>query len=294
MPKLITWNIQSAQLPMTNAGGADLGHVVGTLDRFSEFDVLCLQEVACGFPAGDGSRLEDGFAGLAARLPGYSASWATPLDTLAPGGARQRLGTVVFSRYPVLQVLRHSLPWPADPGVTSMPRAALEVTLGAPGGLLRVVSVHLEYFSTLQRSAQVGRLRELHREAVMHARKPRPGTPAGTLGAATEGPFAAVPRAAPAVLMGDFNMLPDSPEYARLLAPFTDGTPALRDAWHIAHPGQSHAPTVGLHDNAPGAGPPFTFDFAFVSTDLARRVKRLQVDAAATGSDHQPLLLELG
>ena len=42
-------------------------------------------------------------------------------------------------------------------------------------------------------------------------------------------------------------MLPDSPEYARLLAPFTDGTPALRDAWHLAHPGQPHAPTVGLH-----------------------------------------------
>ncbi|MFC5458840.1 endonuclease/exonuclease/phosphatase family protein [Massilia niabensis] len=284
MPKLITWNIQSARSP---DGSADLGHVVGTLDRFSEFDVLCLQEVACGFQARDGTRIEDQFAGLAARLPGYSASWATPLDTLALDGARCRLGTVVFSRYPVLQVLRHSLPWPADPGVMSMPRGALELTLGTPSGLLRVVSVHLEYFSALQRSAQVDRLRELHREAVMHAHTPRPGP-------ADRSAFAAVPRAAPAVLMGDFNMLPDSLEYARLLAPFTDGTPALRDAWHLAHPGRPHAPTVGLHDAAPDAGPPFAFDFAFVSTDLAGRVLRLQVDGAAAGSDHQPLLLELG
>jgi acyl-CoA thioester hydrolase len=69
--------------------------------------------------------------------------------------------------------------------------------------------------------------------------------------------------------MGDFNLLPDSPEYARLLAPFTDGTPALRDAWHLVQPGRRHAPTVGLHDDAPNAGMPFTFDFAFVSSDLA-------------------------
>ena len=89
-------------------------------------------------------------------------------------------------------------------------------------------------------------------------------------------------------------MLPDSPEYARLLAPFTDGTPALRDAWHLAHPGRPHAPTVGLHDTAPGAAAPATSDFAFVSADLAGRVKRLQVDDAAAGSNHQPLLLELG
>jgi endonuclease/exonuclease/phosphatase family metal-dependent hydrolase len=168
----------------------------------------------------------------------------------------------------------------------SMPRGALEVTLDTPGGLLRVVSVHLEYFSQRQRSAQVDRLRELHREAVLHAARPRPG-------ALDAGAFAAIPRAASAVFMGDFNMLPDSPEYGRLLAPFTDGTPALRDAWHLAQPGQRHAPTVGLHDAGPGAGTPFTFDFAFVSTDLAGRVRSLRVEAAAGGSDHQALLLEL-
>ena len=286
MPKLITWNIQSAR----SAGrDADLGHVVGTLDRFSEFDVLCLQEVACGFPARDGSRLQDQFAGLAARLPGYSAIRATPVDTLAPDGTRCRLGTIVFSRYPVLQVLRHALPWPADPGVTGMPRAALEVTLGTPGGPLRVLSVHLEHFSMLQRTAQIDRLRELHREAVMHARRPQ----VETTGAPDSVAFAPVPRAAPAVLVGDFNMLPDSPEYARLLAPFTDGTPALRDAWHLAHPGRPHAPNVGLHTDAPDAGAPFTVDFAFVRTELAGRVRRLQADVAAAGFDHQPLLLEL-
>ena len=284
MPKLITWNIQSAR---TAQGGADLDRVVSTLSRFSHFDVLCLQEVACGYDARDGSPLGDQFKGLERRLPGYNLATCTALDTLAPEGSRRRIGTMIFSRYRILQVLRHSLPWPPDPEVMSMPRSALEVTLQTPCGLLRVLSVHLEYFSLLQRMAQVERLRELHREAVQHARAPRPGD-------SDAGPFEALPRAANAILLGDFNMLPGSPEYARLLEPFHDGTPALRDAWSLTQPGRRHAPTVGLHDDNPEAGAPFAFDFAFVSAGLAERVGKMRVDAAETGSDHQALLLEIG
>ncbi|QNA88819.1 endonuclease [Massilia sp. Dwa41.01b] len=282
MPKLITWNIQSARTP---EGGADVGQVPAALDRFSDFDILCLQEVASGFPARDGSPGGDQFAELTARFPGYTPMACVAVDTLAPDGSRQRLGSMVFSRYPVLQVLRHSLPWPSDPGVMSMPRCALELTLQTPRGLLRVLSCHLEYFSPLQRMAQVAQLRTLQREAVLHALHPRPGK--GDAGA-----FAATARPVPAVFAGDFNMLPDSSEHALLLAPFTDGTPALRDAWHLVHPGRAHAPTVGLRDSNPGAGTPFTFDFAFVSSDLAPRVRRMAVDEARTGSDHQGLLLE--
>jgi endonuclease/exonuclease/phosphatase family metal-dependent hydrolase len=88
-------------------------------------------------------------------------------------------------------------------------------------------------------------------------------------------------------------MLPGSPEYARLLAPFEDGTPSLCDAWPLVHPAQGHAPTVGLHQDAPGAGPPFTFDYAFVTAGLGARIRQLRVDGFETGSDHQPLVLEL-
>lgn len=282
MPTFVTWNIQSAQA----ADGVDAGPLLAALDRFADADVLCLQEVASGFRARDGAPAADWFAAVAARLPGWHLAPFAPLDRLAREGMRQRLGTLVCSRYPMLQVLRHSLPWPADPDRPSMPRGALEVTLDAPGGLLRLLSVHLEYFSLPQRMAQVERLRALHAEAVDHARAPHPGLPG-------HGPFAAVPRAAPALVLGDFNMLPDSPEYARLLAPFADGTPGLCDAWHLAHPGRRHAPTVGLHDHAPGAGLPFTFDYAFVTADLGGRVRQLRVEGLETGSDHQPLVLEL-
>jgi len=288
MLKLITWNIQSAR---TRDGGAGWGLVVEALHGFADFDILCLQEVSSGFPARDGSEGGDGFAALAARLPGYHAAAALALDLRAQDGRRRRLGCMSFSRLPVRQVLRHSLPWPVDPAVPSMPRTVLELGLETPLGLLRVLNVHLEYFSEAQRLAQVEHLRTLQQEAVAHAAAPRPGLDA-------DGPFAAIPRAAEAVLAGDFNMLPGSTAHARLLAPFDDGTPAWQDAWALARPGppqsdlasRRYPPTVGLH----GKDTPFTFDYAFVSAGLAERVRTMRVDGGARGSDHQAVLLELG
>jgi endonuclease/exonuclease/phosphatase family metal-dependent hydrolase len=283
MFKLITWNIQSGR---SQAGAVNLGRIIACLDRFSDFDLLCLQEVASGHLARDGSDSGDQFASLAHHLPGCTAIAGIASDTLRPGGGRRLLGSMMFSRHPVLQVFRHSLPWPADPDVMSMPRIALEATLDTPLGLLRVTTAHLEYFSEKQRGAQVDGLRERHREAGLHARAPRRGDDAA-------GPFAAVPRAGPAILAGDFNMLPQSPEYLRLTAPFSDGTPPYRDCWSLVQPGRRHAPTVGLHDDTPNAGLPFTFDYVFVSADLAPRVRRMRVDGSEEGSDHQAVLVEL-
>jgi endonuclease/exonuclease/phosphatase family metal-dependent hydrolase len=284
MLKLLTWNIQSARAP---DGGADVDGVLACIERFApDADVLCLQEVACGFPARDGSPVGDQFAELARRLPGRECAHAIAVDTLAPDGGRRRLGSMVISRHPILQVLRHSLPWPAD-AVPSLPRIALECTLETPLGPLRLLNVHLEYFSEVQRMAQVEGLRTLQRDACAQARLPRGGDAPG----GPDSPFALPPRPAPAVLLGDFNMLPGSRCRHALLANFADLTPPWRDAWPLVHPDAPHAPTVGLHD--PG-GEPFTFDFAFVSADLATRVRRLRVGDMAHGSDHQPLLLELG
>lgn len=282
MIRCLTWNVQSAR---TANGGADWQPILHALGRHTGVDLICLQEVSSGFPARDGDGGGDGgdgFAALACGLPGYRSAGAIALDTAGPDGGRRRLGCMSFSRFPIVQALRHSLPWPADPSVPSMPRTVLELTLDTPSGLLRVLNAHLEYFSETQRLAQIDALRTLQQEACAHARAPRAGLDA-------EGPFAALPRALDAVLLGDFNMLPDSPSRQRLLAPFDDGTPAWHDAWQLAAPGRRHAPTVGIRGDAP-----FTFDYAFVGAGLAPRVRSVRVDDGAGGSDHQALLLELG
>ena len=102
-----------------------------------------------------------------------------------------------------------------------------------------------------------------------------------------------MPRAAALILTGDFNCLPESSEHRRLLAAMDDTTLPYRDAWEITHPDEPHAPTVGIYDKAQWPGPPFTFDFIFVSEDLVPRVKEVRPDPMSEASDHQPVLLVL-
>ncbi len=282
--KLITWNIQWGR---GADGEVDLDRIVAHARRLADFDVLCLQEVSSGYVELSGSDGSDQFRGLADRLPGYAATAGVATDTPHPGGGRRHFGNMIFSRFPVLQVFRHLLPWPADPAVTSMQRIALELTVETSFGVIRITTTHLEYYSSRQRAAQIERLREVHREAVSQAVSYRPGD-------ISKGPFAFVPRASASILTGDFNCLPESFERKRLLEAIDDVTPRYRDAWEIAHPGAPHAPTVGLYDKAQWPGPPFTFDFVFVSEDMVPRVKEMRADSTSDASDHQPILLVLG
>lgn len=284
--KVVTWNIQWAR---GVDGRVDLERIVARLMHGGAPDVVLLQEVAAGFagdelPGCDGS---DQAAALVQRLAGYECAigWASDLPPRHPGAPRRRFGNFVASRLPMLQVWPHLLPWPAEAGVRSMQRLALEATLQAPFGPLRVISTHLEYYSQPQRAAQCARLRELHAEAVAHARTPRPGP-------AHEGPFDAVPRAAAALLAGDMNCEAGSAELQQLQLPFADATPPWCDAWHRLHGSAPRPPTLGVHDRAQWPQPR-AFDHVFVSADLAPRLRTIDVDAETDASDHQPVRIVL-
>lgn len=281
--KLVTWNIQWGR---GADGRVDLDRIVAHARRLADFDVLCVQEVSAGHDHLAGCDGQDQFAALSQRLPAYTPIVGIASDTPHPAGGRRRFGNMIFSRLPVHQAFAHLLPWPADGATTSMQRVAVEATIEARFGLLRVTTTHLEYYSARQRAAQVERLRELHRDAVALARS-------GRSGSAADGPFEAVPRGAAAILTGDFNFRPGDPERARMIAPIDDATPPWCDAWTLVHPDAPHAPTCGVHDKEQWPEPAFTFDFVFVSADLAGRVRDLRVDASSDASDHQPVLLEL-
>jgi endonuclease/exonuclease/phosphatase family metal-dependent hydrolase len=281
--QLVTWNIQWGRGADSRV---DLDRIVAHARRVADFDVLCLQEVSAGYPELPGCDGRDQFQYLADRLPGYTAVAGVATDTPQPARGRRTFGNMIFSRFPVLQVFRHLLPWSAEPGVPSMQRIALEATLNTPWGLVRVTTTHLEYYSSRQRASQIERLRELHQEATAQAGSVRPGQ-------TSEGPFFFVPRAAASILTGDFNCLSDSAEMVRMLSAMDDATHPYRDAWEITHGGESHAPTVGIYDKTQWPDSPFTFDFILVSEDLAPRVKEMRVDAMSDASDHQPVLLVL-
>jgi endonuclease/exonuclease/phosphatase family metal-dependent hydrolase len=280
--KLITWNVQWCR---GVDGRVDPARIARTALALADFDVLCLQEIAIHFDGLAGSSGEDQMAALSTALPGYTGLFGAATDLSDDAGHRRQFGNAIFTRLPVLQAFRHLLPWPADSTVPSMQRLALEAVLQSQAGSLRVISTHLEYYSAQQRMAQVEGLRHLHREASMHAAHPHPRGDPGS-------PFDALPRPAAALLCGDFNFPPGSPEHETMRAPFDDGTTAaLRDAWTLAHPGEPHALTAGLYDKA--WSQPCCFDFVFVSDDLASRVVRVEVEGSTQASDHQPVVVEL-
>lgn len=302
MLKLISWNSQCAR---TASGGADLKQIAERLHAAADpggADIVLLQEVACRMRGRDGSLLGDQFAGLAARLPGYHAVSTLALETPDAGMQPRGLGCMTLSRYPILQVRRHALPWPPDPDPhaqrRSMPRAVLDTVIATPAGPLRVLSVHLDYFSLRQRLAQVGYLRRLGAEALERvAAMADRGHGSGADIAPDSGHERNNDSAhdtAHAILAGDFNFLPGSECHQHLFGrgdSGDSGEPAWRDAWPLVHPDAVHAPTVGLHDPARDAQA-FTFDYACVSPALAPRVRAVRVDTAIGASDHQPLVLE--
>jgi endonuclease/exonuclease/phosphatase family metal-dependent hydrolase len=148
-----------------------------------------------------------------------------------------------------------------------------------------VLTTHLEYYSPLQRRAQVRRIRELHREACerAHLYQPEPEL---------EPPFQLGFRPGTAIFCGDFNFAPDSEDYRALLAPPEGDTLQLVDAWRARHGGMARAPTAGLH-GFPWPERPDCYDYFFVTEDLVPRVAEVNVQSETAASDHQPIVLDL-
>jgi endonuclease/exonuclease/phosphatase family metal-dependent hydrolase len=280
--RLATWNIQWC---CGLDGAVDVGRIAAQLRSFRDLDVCCLQELAVNYPALQGAPAHDQPALLQSMLPaGWQLFFAGAVDEFDADRRPQRFGNAVATRLPVAQVRAHALPWPADAGVRSMPRGALEVTLqatiaGAPRWL-RVVSTHLEYYSKRQRMAQAEALRDLHLEACARADAPPRADDDGS-------PFRGKPQTASALVCGDFNFSPADPEYHAI-----QHGGALRDAWPLVHGAKPHAPTFQLHDRTYGETP-IACDFVMVSNDLQCQVRRIEVDAQTRASDHQPVVVDL-
>jgi len=281
--KLITWNIQWGR---GIDGRVDLERIVRTARGMADFDVLCLQEVADNFPALEGSGGADQFSDLAELLlPEHRLYAAYGVDVAAEGGRRRRFGNAIATRYTALAIRRHALPWPADPGKETMARVALELTLQSPMGPIRLTTTHLEYYSDVQRRAQAMRLRNLHDEACQRALEPGQPTSEG-------GPFDAIAHTTRSILCGDFNFPPEHPSYAEIQGALASRAPRYRDAWALAHGHRPHAPTFCVHSDA-YSKTPYCCDSAFVSDDLAPRVRAIELGSQTQASDHQPVLLDL-
>ncbi len=286
--RFCTYNIQYGK---GNDGRYDLERIAGEV---AGADVIALQEVECYWKrSGDVDQASE----LARLLDGYHWVYGAGVDLDASYRdadgrlchRRRRFGNMLLARQPIVQARNHLLPKYASRGPLSIQRSALEGVIDTDAGALRLYSIHLTHLAAETRAPQVERLWEIHQRA------PSEGT--ALSGAPAEGwsenawPEQAMPRAA--ILMGDFNFAPDSAEYRRMVGPLSPygglvtNPEGFVDAWVSSGHDEAQGVTADVQ------GVPTRLDYFFVSASLAEQIERVWIDDAATGSDHQPVWLEL-
>ena len=290
--KIISWNIQAAK-------GVDevvsIDRITQVIKELGDADVICCQEVLnCEVNGVESNQVQ----ALAAHFPDHQVYFGAAIDRLQQmdlhdaqantgvSAARLQFGNIVLSRLPVVHRSLHRLPQPAEAGIPCMPRQAIELVVPlAPGGpLCRIVTTHLDYFATQQRSAQVRYLHHLNQETCERAQ--HPGAQGGEM------QFAALPETNLSVYCGDFNMGVDSDDYQLLTSGASDDS-VLMDCWRLTNPEKPHDPTCGIFDRVQWKEGPHCRDFFFASAALASRVVAVDVNTETNASDHQPLMLTL-
>ena len=261
-------------------------------DAIRDADVIALQEVTRNFPKNGRADLPEIFAGL---LPDYFHAFGPGAITdggsaIVDGRMRMRhveFGNMVLSRFPILAIRNILLPRSRSFETLNLQRSALETLIDAPGGPIRVYSVHLDHRSPDERIGQIAFLKQ---------RLTRYGIEGGAVTGAGEFGFPSLPHTDEYVVMGDFNMMPEQPEYLAMAG--------RKDLFYGRTPHTSH-PTDALDHLGKRGENAFTWeepgkpeirqylDYCFVSATLVPRLNDGWVDDACIASDHKPVWVEI-
>jgi endonuclease/exonuclease/phosphatase family metal-dependent hydrolase len=286
--KFVTYNIQYSK---EKDGRYELERIA---DAVRGADVIALQEVVRHWPDSD---IPDHPARLGELMSDFYWVYGPPtdVDCSAPGpdGAiinrRRQFGNMLLARWPIVTSRLLLLPRFRSFGHHNSQLGALEGVIDAPGGPLRVYSVHLNHLNGAERMAQIEFLRE---KLVAVPRE----------GATWTGPLFGSGEAPPAlsedfVVMGDCNLPPGSPEYRCVVgeADYFYGPVLLghhwADSWVLA--GHDEADGITWYDEDDSFRSGYRLDYGFVSPGLATKVTAAHIDNDAPGSDHQPYWFEL-
>ncbi|MBD9374525.1 endonuclease/exonuclease/phosphatase family protein [Rhizobium sp. ARZ01] len=284
--KFVTYNIQYG---IGLDGRLDLARIASEIESA---DVIALQEVTRGFHRNGNI---DMVAELQARLPAHFCVYWPACDVdagsaIEDGRAvsrRFQFGNMVLSRDPILASRLISLPRSRTIDRLNLQRGATEAVIDAPGGPLRVYSVHLDHIYRGERIEQIRYLKERIQAYALDG---------GAISGAGEFGLREPPFPDDYVLMGDFNMVPESPEYCAVAGEI-DGyygrqIRATNPLDVLAGLGKRSPESYSWIDPKDHSHRMF-LDYCFVSHGLVGRLKEAWVDETATGSDHLPVWFEL-
>lgn len=267
----------------------DLGRIADSLEGA---DVIALQEVTRGSESND---FADMVADLAALFPDYFWVYGAPFDLhvaadesgFPPRGTRFQFGNMILSRFPILSSRTHLLPRSRTVSKLNLQRGATEALIDIPNRPLRVYSVHLDHVSIDERIAQIRHLNDRINGFCLEG---------GAVSGAGELDFEELPLPEDYVVMGDFNMVPESPEYCALAG--------AKDGYYgrvprIGTPVDALAALDGYHPKSyswmdpKDHGKRMHLDYCFVSGGLTGSLKAAHVDTDSVGSDHFPVWVEI-
>jgi endonuclease/exonuclease/phosphatase family metal-dependent hydrolase len=255
-------------------------------------DVIAMQEVSRNFPKNSQADLPEVFASL---LPDlfyvYGAGTKTEWGSAQVNG-RMRMrhlefGNMVLSRYPILATRNILLPRSRTYDRLNLQRSALECLILTPSGPVRVYSVHLDHRGPAERIAQIEFLRE---HLANYAKE------GGAVTGGAEFGFPELPHSDHYVVMGDFNMMPEQPEYVAMVGP--------KDLYY-GRTATAAFPVDVLDRLGKRCDGDFTWqepghpdvrqylDYCFISGTLVSRLKDGWVDTDCTASDHKPVWVEM-
>ncbi|TPW31446.1 endonuclease [Martelella alba] len=268
----------------------DLARIAASLEGA---DLIALQEVTRGFPKnGERDMVEE----IAALFPDFFLAYGPGcdihLDHSRQDGRiverRLQFGNMILSRFPLLATRHLLLPRSRTYERINYQRSALEAVIDTPVGPLRFYSVHLDHVSPRERISQLRFLKDRLFGFVHEG---------GAVTGSMEFGLADPPMPENFLIMGDFNMEPETPEYLEMVGERdTGGWRSLRDGVAVdlldRLKTRDEKSITWTHQSlAEGEG--MYLDYAFAHPGLVPLVKSGHVDLAAKGSDHFPVWVEL-
>lgn len=290
--KFVTYNIQYGK---GKDGRFDLCRIAHSV---TGADVIALQEVSRYMPM---APPEDQPRLLGELLPEYHWVYGPALDidgselnsSEVVSNRRIQFGNMLLSKTPIMSSLTHPLPKQTLVDLPSHQRAALEGVILPSIGPVRVYSVHLSPNNPDERGRQIASLLQIHTQG-RNGRQLWTGPGSWFQKHGWEQP----PPAPEAVVMGDFNLEPDSSQYAQLVGEVdpvygrVGSSENFSDVWVRAGNTENSGvtcPRCPENDTVYD----MRIDYGLVSIGLAHRVRSAWIDDDAQGSDHQPVWFEL-
>ena len=271
-----------------------------TCERIRGADIACLQEVEQFWQrSGD----VDQPAEITRLLPDYYTVYGSSFDVDASYrdeagrivNRRRRHGNMILSRWPILSSRTYNLPKQHYPDKFNMHMTCLEAVIASgPGSAgprsvgprdLRVYSYHAGYLESPERQAQIGEFAAWFTRA--------PGEAGAWSGKADidgddwghgEPP---PPMPASAIVCGDFNANPPTPEFVQLLE-----STGLVDCWAVSAPGDVNTPTR-IIESGEDVRMWGKIDHILVTADLVDAIAAVAIDHGCDASDHKPVELGL-